>query len=230
MPQKNIASLVKDVHDMPQKNVASLAKDVYDTPQKNVTSLAKDVHDMPYESVVSLEMGCNDKYKRHRKVIPSSCNKGAREFLRFLWFENITDNRPSNIQYRFTRLTFGLTPSPAILNGVIQTHPTHYLLTEPTLSKQLAEGFYVDDFTGGAETVQEGLNIYEKAKELMRKGGFNLHKWHTNSADLQQRIDYLESATLSETSNAQVKILGMMSWDTKEDYFCFEFGDVVSYM
>ena len=161
----------------------------------------------------------------HQVVI----DKRDRDFLRFLWFENITNNRPSIIQHRFTRLMFGLTPSAAILNGVIQTHLTRYLLTEPTLSKQLAEGFYVDDFTGGAEAVQEGLNVYEKAKELMRKGGFNLRKWHTNSADLQQRIDYLENVTLSETSSTQVKILGM-SWDTKEDYFCFEFGDVVLYM
>ena len=76
-------------------------------------------------------------------------------------------------------------PSPAILNGIIQTRLTCYLLTKPTLSKQLAEGFYVDDFTGGTETVEEAFTTYEKAKELMRKGGFNLRKWHTNSADLQ---------------------------------------------
>ena len=66
---------------------------------------------------------------------------------------------------------FGLTPSPAILNGVIQTHITRYLLTEPAVSKKLAEGFYVDDFMGGNKTVEEGFNVYQKAKDLMRKGG-----------------------------------------------------------
>ena len=111
-------------------------------------------------------------------------DKRDREFLRFLWFDNIANNMPTVTQYRFTRLVFGLTPSPAILNGIIQIHLTRYLLTEPYLSKQLAEGFYVDNFTGGAETVEEAFTTYEKAKELMRKGGFNLRKWHTNSADL----------------------------------------------
>ena len=152
-----------------------------------------------------------------------------RKFLRFLWFDNITNNLPVVTQYRITRLVFGLTPSPAILNGIIQTHLTRYILTKPTLSKQLAEGFYIDDFTGGAETVEEAFTTYEKAKELMRKGGFNLRKWHTNSADLQQKIDHLENAGLSESTNTLVKILGM-SWDTKEDKLSFEFGDVVSYM
>ena len=115
---------------------------------------------------------------------------------------------PAITQYRFTRLVFGLTPSPAILNG------TFYLLTKPTLSKQLAEGFYVDDFTGGAESVEEAFTIYGKAKELMRKGGFNLRKWHTNFADLQQKIDHFENAGLSESTNILVKIIGMR-WNTK---------------
>ena len=63
----------------------------------------------------------------------------------------------------------------------------------------------------------------------MRKGGFNLRKWRTNSIDLQQKIDHLENASKTESSNTQVKILGM-SWDTNEDHFCFEFENLLSYM
>ena len=152
------------------------------------------------------------------------------KFLRFLWFDNITNNVPAITQCRFTRLMFGLRSSPVILNGIIQTYLTRYLLTEPTLSKQLAEGFYVDDFTGGGETMEEAFTTYEKAKKLMRKkGGFNLRKWHTNSTDLQQKIDHLDNAGLSQYTNTLVKILGM-SWDIKKDKFAFEFGDVISYM
>ena len=52
-------------------------------------------------------------------------DKSDRDFLRFLWFDNIADSKPRIIQYRFTRLVFGLTPSPAILNSVIKTHLTN---------------------------------------------------------------------------------------------------------
>ena len=55
--------------------------------------------------------------------------------------------------------------------------------------------------------MKEAFTTYEKAKELMRKGGFNLRKWHANSADLQQKIDYLENAGLSESTKTLVKIL-----------------------
>ena len=47
----------------------------------------------------------------------------------------------------------------------------------------------MNDFTGGAVTVEEGFDIYNKAKRLMKGGGFNLRKWHTNSVDLQLKID-----------------------------------------
>ena len=49
----------------------------------------------------------------------------------------------------------------------------------------LAESFYVDDFVSGAIYVEEGLTIYQKAKEIMKQGGFNLHKWQTNSRVMQ---------------------------------------------
>ena len=97
-----------------------------------------------------------------------------RDMLRFLWLDDISRNRPGVLQYRFCRLVFGLTPSLAILTETIQYHLTRYLLTEPVVAKQLAESFYVDDFISGVHTEDEGFTLYQKAKELMRAGGFNL--------------------------------------------------------
>ena len=54
------------------------------------------------------------------------------------------------MQYRFRRLVFGLTSSPAILNGTIQHHLSHYKEPEPQVSELLANSLYVDDFPGGA--------------------------------------------------------------------------------
>jgi len=44
-----------------------------------------------------------------------------------------------------------------------------FLLTEPNMSRLLADGFYVDDFTGGAGSDEEGFQIYERAKILMQR-------------------------------------------------------------
>ena len=48
-----------------------------------------------------------------------SVNPADRDQLRFLWFKNVKEERPEIVQYRFRRLVFGLTSSPAILNGTI---------------------------------------------------------------------------------------------------------------
>ena len=48
--------------------------------------------------------------------------------LKFLWFEYIRKQNPLMIQYRFCRLVFGLTPSPAILSETIHHYVTRYLL------------------------------------------------------------------------------------------------------
>ena len=117
----------------------------------------------------------------HQVVIdPKDCN-----MLRFLWFDDIGKENPVTVQYQFCRLVFGLTPSPAILTEVINHHLTHYLLTEPKIVEILSNGFYVDDLTCGASSVEEGFHIYQKAKLLMKQGGFNLRKWKTNSRRLQ---------------------------------------------
>lgn len=46
-------------------------------------------------------------------------HKHDRDYLRFLWHDDITKAEPKIVEYCFARLMFGLTPSPAILNGII---------------------------------------------------------------------------------------------------------------
>ena len=89
--------------------------------------------------------------------------------LRFLWFDDVSKKNLVTVQYQFCCLALGLTPSPAILTEVINHHITHYLLTELTTVETLANGSYVDDFTCGASSIEEGLEIYQKAKHLMKQ-------------------------------------------------------------
>ena len=71
------------------------------------------------------------KFRQHKFGITSDTVKAFhqitikpedRNMLRLIWFENIDTTLMKIVQYRFSRLVFGLTPSPAILRGVIQHH------------------------------------------------------------------------------------------------------------
>ena len=148
-----------------------------------------------------------------------------RNMLKFLWYNNIELQQPHIVQYRFCRLVFGLTPSPAILTETIHHHITRYLMTEPDIAEKLASGFYVDDFTSGAQTIEEGLKLYLRARQLMKQGGFNLRKWKTNSKPLQQKIN---AAAEEESDTPDVKLLGV-KWNTELDTFHFDFKEIAEF-
>lgn len=153
-----------------------------------------------------------------------------RDALRFLWIDDVSKPSPELVQYRFCRLVFGLTPSPAILTETIQYHLTRFLLKEPEMATLLSESFYVDDLICGVQDEEQGLRTYDKSRQLMASGGFNLRKWRTNSEPLQQKIDLTDTSIIPNdvTKVEGVKILGL-TWDTKTDKFCFSFKDVLNY-
>ena len=99
-----------------------------------------------------------------------SIEKSDRDMLHFLWLD---DDRSQGdvIHYRFCRLPFGLKTSPAILNSVIQKHLSHYSQSHPHVSRLLADSLYVDDFIGGAANSQEGEEVYNVSRNIMKEGG-----------------------------------------------------------
>ena len=178
-----------------------------------------------------------------------------RDFLRFLWFDDPSLENPKIIHLRFTRLVFGLRPSPAILGATLQHHLKLYKQSEPEMFQLLEQSFYVDDLLTGESNDEKSLVIYHRAKKLMAEGGFNLIKWKTNSLKLQRAIaehecmtksicassdnkenyeSYAKSNTMGLSANTPldehifVKVLGM-NWNTLDDEIIFSFTELFNY-
>ena len=49
-------------------------------------------------------------------------------------------------------------------------------MSDPELAELLDNSLYVDDLISGSDTVESAYNIYEKAKQIMAEGGFNLRE------------------------------------------------------
>ena len=116
-----------------------------------------------------------------------------RDMLRFLWVKNIQEPIPEIIEFRFTRLVFGLRPSPAMLGATINHHLNLYEDENPDAVKVLKNGLYVDDLVSGAPSDDEALDIYKGTKGIMLAGGFNLRKWASNSNTVVETITQAES-------------------------------------
>ena len=120
-----------------------------------------------------------------------------RDALRFLWFDDVTRDNPTEVVYRFCRLVFGITPSPFLLNATIEQHLSRYARKDSELARKLLKSLYVDDLSGGEATVGKAFDTFLKSKKMMADGGFNLRKWSTNSNELRQKIQVSENRNVN---------------------------------
>ena len=88
-----------------------------------------------------------------------SVDKSDRDYLRFLWFDNVFFEAPRIVRNRFARVVFGVTSSPFLLNGTIRKHMGNYEFDEEFVRKVL-DSFYVDDFSGGENTLERAFELF----------------------------------------------------------------------
>ena len=203
------------------------------------------------------------KFRSHHVALTADIEKAFlmigisesdRDMLRFLCFDEPENLNTKISCFRFSRLAFGLRPSPAILGSILTQHLNSYKNVSPELIKLIEDSLYIDDLISGAENVTRGFDVYQGSKIILAEGGLHLRKWHSNSSELMDRISCAESAensvlkqenearcksiteedrtkaTVGADSNENednvVKVLGV-KWDCKYDEFCFDLSKVI---
>jgi len=117
-----------------------------------------------------------------------SIKESDRDVLRFLWVDDPFSADPQMVTYRFTRVVFGVTCSPFLLNATLKKHITEYEREDPKFAELMLCSLYVDDLTVSVEDVETAYQLFLNARNRMTTGGFNLRKWLTNSTELMKRI------------------------------------------
>ena len=108
--------------------------------------------------------------------------------LRFLWVDDVEKSPPAIQEMRFTRVVFGVSSSPFLLNATISHHLNKYRDEHPESVEKLLNSLYVDDVTCGANTEDEAYQLFTVSNRIFAEGGFNLRKFVTNSLSLQQKM------------------------------------------
>ena len=183
-----------------------------------------------------------------------SIKPSDRDFLRFLWIKDTGKPQSELIHLRFTRLVFGLRPSPAVLGAVLNHHISKYLGHNSTIAEKLQMSLYVDDLVTSTPDIHSAYEFYLESRKIMAAGGMNLRKWHSNSSEL---LDKIESSLVSTSCNASqmttgvteedntyvktmigpnvskqsqglTKVLGV-TWNSSLDVFTFEFDELIEF-
>ena len=135
-----------------------------------------------------------------------------RDALRFHWITNLKATEIETL--RFTRVVFGLAPSPFLLNGVIQQHleslESHY----PKSVMEIRKNLYVDDLISGGSAEVEAKQLKNDAVEIFGDAKFKLHKWHSNIPGLETDCVSGEPSFAKQqlgvpSANGECKILGL---------------------
>ena len=113
---------------------------------------------------------------------------------RFLWVDDVQHGELNVIKLRFTRVEFGVSSSPFLLNATIRHHLERYSASYPKLVSCILQSLYVDDLVCRAKYEESVYELFVISKQILKSGSFNLRKFATNSPSLQVVIDNLENS------------------------------------
>ncbi|XP_065089129.1 uncharacterized protein LOC135710468 [Ochlerotatus camptorhynchus] len=115
-------------------------------------------------------------------------------FQRILWrFSKLS---PVQI-YELLTVTYGLGPSSYLAARTLQQLAEDEGAAYPNGGPALKKNFYVDDFIGGAQSVEEAIRLRTELDELLKKGGFELRKWTSNQLEVLQSLSDEQVGTQS---------------------------------
>ena len=157
-------------------------------------------------------------------------NEQHRDFVRFLWFDDVYAPDPRIIVLRLARVVFGLTPSPFLLNATVKCHLEKYLtlLEFKRFIEKLILNLYVDDSTNSFNNISEAVEFYKKSTDALAEASFDLRKWATNSKEIQDVINLgLSNNDISQSNDKIRKVLGIR-WNIQSDKFEFDFTNIIS--
>ncbi|XP_053678670.1 uncharacterized protein LOC128729047 [Anopheles nili] len=125
--------------------------------------------------------------------------------------------------YELNTVTYGLAPSSFSATRTLLQLADDEGVDYPLATPALNNNFYVDDFIGGANSVEEARMLRQQLTELLSKGGFELRKWTSNCLDVLTGLPAEHIGTQSSLQfvpNETVKALGI-AWKPEMD-LCFE--------
>ena len=125
-----------------------------------------------------------------------------RDALRFLWFDvskSIDTNGTHGDlkEYRWSRLPFGLTSSPFLLQAVVRHHLDQFKNTD--IGKLISENIYVDDLVLSVPDEETAKQIKDQAVDIFKRCSMNLRKWTSNKESLNEKV----------TESTETKVLGL---------------------
>jgi len=169
------------------------------------------------------------RFRKHKFALSADVSKMYRQiwvdpqhrnYQKILWRENSTEPLRT---YRLNTVTYGTVPASFLATGCLSKLAEKEYQVFPDACDAIKSDFYMDDYLGGSDTKDNALKLRNSLIEVMRRGGFPLRKWMSNSSELLNDIPDIgnKSMTIMELENEMTKILGLL-WCPERDVFKYK--------
>ena len=153
------------------------------------------------------------------------------KYLRFLWFQNDVVNGPVEEREKLVH-PFGARPSPTVSNFTLRkTAEDNKEDYSAQVVKAVKDNFYVDDMASSKDTVKEGIELVTDLPDMLKKGGFRLTKFISNSPEVMAAVppedrassvkglDFNDYSSSTCVSGFPVERTLGVHWDVETDQF-----------
>nr|XP_034833078.1 uncharacterized protein LOC117989776 [Maniola hyperantus]XP_034840342.1 uncharacterized protein LOC117996393 [Maniola hyperantus] len=158
-----------------------------------------------------------DICKMYRQIL---IEQSQRPYQHILW--RVSQDQPIKV-YELNTVTYGVASSPYLAIKVLHTLADEEAATYPQAAQALKKAFFMDDFLWSVETVDEALQLQDDLIALLKRGGFLLRKWSSNSLPVLEHLpdDHRETPlSFDDDKSFAIKVLGLQ-WSPASDSFTF---------
>lgn len=171
------------------------------------------------------------RWRKHRIAFTADIEKMYRQILvdrehtklqRIIWRDS---PREKLREYELLTVTYGTACAPYLAVRTLQQLAHDEQHNSPEACRIILNDFYVDDLASGADNVEEARRLQHEIKETLMRGGFNLRKWASNSAEILGAIPECDQEIklqhdIGINTSATIKTLGI-KWCPATDMFGF---------
>ncbi|GFT24228.1 integrase catalytic domain-containing protein [Trichonephila clavipes] len=123
--------------------------------------------------------------------------------------------------YKLATVTYGTVSAPFLATRTLRALADEEKAEFPDAADVICNDSYMDDILSGESTLEGAKKLQTRLSQLLQRGGFELHKWVSNSPELLKDLSASSYVFDKEFQDAPVKTLGML-WDPKVDCLTYK--------
>ncbi|CAK9822943.1 hypothetical protein ANTRET_LOCUS1374 [Anthophora retusa] len=209
-----------------EDNLSTKVRVVFDASAKSSTGVSLNDALMVGPTIQSELIFIIMRFRLHNVVLTADLQKMYRQievensdakYQRILWREGENETIRT---FELNTVTQGTASAPFLASRTLHQLAHDEGNEFPLAASSLKNDFYVDDLLSGAKTIQEASELKQQLIQLLKLGGFELHKWASNKSELLDELK-IDDNSNSLCLNAQARKLLGIHWDSAEDFITY---------